>query len=437
MKDAIDILLAHDAWATRELPRACETLADEQLRRRFDIGPGSLHDTLTRSSGSFVSAAPGRRERSTTLRLRKDPLRSRFRVQPTGTPPVQSLIRPPALLPGDTIGICTPSFPAHVAFRAKYLHGIEELKRLGFHVIEGGLTARATAQGGRSGTPRERADEINALFANSDVRAIITTIGGANSSSLVPHLDFATVRANPKIFCGYSDITSLHLAFMRHAGLGTFYGPAAMPSFGEWPEPPHETVDSFLDATMRHLSGPRELVTPRRWSRHMRDARTEAWRTEPRDWEAHAGWRTVRAGAAEGPALVLNLNTLLANAGTREMPDFDGSVLFIEEMMTTPTRAERAFRHLAALGVFSRLAGLVWSRVEHWSDEGCPIPVEELLIEAIRGELGREPSFPIVTDFDCAHTTPMLTLAQGVRTRLDASGATARVTVLEPAVRAR
>ena len=250
----------------------------------------------------------------------------------------------------------------------------------------------------------------------------------------MPFIDFAAVRANPKIFCGYSDIASLHLAFMRHAGLSTFYGPAVVPSFGEWPELPHEMVDSFLDATMRHLSGPRELTAPSRWSRHMRDARTDAWRTEPRRWEPHAGWRTVTRGAAEGPALVVNLNTLRSNAGTPEMPDLDGTVLFIEEMTTSPTQAERAFRHLAALGVFSKIAGLVWGRVEHWSDEGCAIPVEELLLEAIRGELRREPTFPIVTDFDCCHTTPMLTLAQGVRTRLDAQGETARVTLLEPAV---
>ena len=352
-------------------------------------------------------------------------------------PRTEALTRPPALLPGDTIGICTPSFPAHVAFRAKYLHGVAELTRLGFRVIEGSLTARATTQGARSGSPQDRAAEINELFANREVRAIITTIGGSNSSSLVPYLDFAAVRANPKIPCGYSDITSLHLAFMRHAGLSTFYGPAVMPSFGEWPELPYEMVDSFLDATMRHLAGPRELVAPSRWSRHMRDARTDAWRTVPRTREPHAGWRTVVRGISEGPALALNLSTLRSNTGTAEMPDFDGAVLFIEEMSSSPTLAERAFRHLAALGVFSKIAWLVWGRVEHWPDESCALLVEEILLEAIRGELGRDPSFPIATDFDCCHTTPMLTLAQGRRVRLDAHGETASVTVLEPAVTCR
>ena len=117
----------------------------------------------------------------------------------------------------------------------------------------------------------------------------------------------------------------------------------------------------------------------------------------------------------------------------------DAAVYFIEDMSGSPTQAERAFRNLAALGIFSRIAGLVWGCVENWSDEvwsdeGCPISVEDLLLEAIRGELGRAPAFPIATDFDCCHTTPMLTLAQGVRVRLDTQGAAARITLLEPAV---
>ncbi|MFO0625957.1 MAG: S66 peptidase family protein [Polyangiales bacterium] len=345
-----------------------------------------------------------------------------------------SLRRPRALRPGDTLGVCTPSFPAHVRFREKYLHGLAELRRLGFHVVEGALTARGTAQGARAGTPQDRAAELNALFADDRVHGIVANIGGATASSLVPYLDVAAIRANPKVFCGYSDVTALHLALMRHAGLGTFYGPAVTPSFGEWPEVLPETAASFLDATSRHLSGERALVPPARWSRHVRDAVTDAWRTEPRRWEPAAGWRSVRAGVAEGPALALNLNTLRSNAGTAEMPDFTGAVLFLEEMSTSPSQVERAFRHLAALGVFGQIAGLVWGRVEAWTDEGGPCETEALLAEAVRGVLGGDPPFPVATDFDCAHTVPMLTLPQGVPVRLDTRDDAPRVTLLAPAV---
>lgn len=343
---------------------------------------------------------------------------------------------PPALQPGDTIGIVTPSWPAHVLLRDKYLHGLREIERLGFRVAEGELTAEASNQGHRSGTPEQRAGEINRLFADPDINAIVTTIGGTNSSSLVPFLDFELIAANPKVFCGYSDVTSLHLAINRFAGLRTFYGAAVVPSFGEWPRTDEVTADSFLDATLRHVAGPRELVPPKRWSNHFRDALTDAWKAEPRRWKDSPGWRTVHPGKAEGPLLALNLNTLCANAGTRLMPEFDGAILCIEDMATSPADAERRFRHLAALGVFEQIAGLVWGKIESFRpEEGSP-SVEDLLLEAIRAELGSEPPFPVVTGFDCCHTVPMLTLGQGVLACLDASSEHARITLLEPAVQA-
>ena len=298
-------------------------------------------------------------------------------------------------------------------------------------MVEGPLTRRAVARGHRAGTPQERAAELNALFGDPEVRAILCTIGGANSSSLVPYLDFELIRANPKVFCGYSDVTSLHLALMRYAGLSTFYGPAVMPSFGEWPEVVPETRDSFLAAVSRTEPGARRLVPPARWSNHFRDAAGDEWRTEPRQYQPNPGWSVVHPGLAEGPALVVNLNTLRSNAGTPEFPDMKGAVLFIEEMSTGPALAERAFRHLAAMGVFEEVAGLVWGKVEHRSDPGSPHNLEELLLEAIGGV----PPFPVVTDFDCGHTVPMLTLAQGVPVRVEApAGGVAAITVLEPMV---
>jgi hypothetical protein len=121
-------------------------------------------------------------------------------------------------------------------FRAKHLHGISQLKSLGFRVVEGELTAAETHQGYRSGSPEERADEFMALILNPEVKALISTIGGENSASMIPYLDFEAIRTHPKVICGYSDVTSLHLAILAHSGLSTFYGPAVVPSFGEWPD---------------------------------------------------------------------------------------------------------------------------------------------------------------------------------------------------------
>lgn len=297
----------------------------------------------------------------------------------------QPLIRPPRLRAGDCVGVCTPSFPANVHFRAKYLHGLRVLASLGFDVVEGALTRRAVAEGYRSGSPRERADELMALFADGRIRGIVTTIGGANSSSLLPYLDFDVVRANPKVFCGYSDVTSLHLAFLAYAGLSTFYGPAVVPSFGDWPTVLPETRDAFLAATTDASDGVRELVPPARFSRHLRDARTEAWREEPRCFEENRGPVVVGEGVA--------------------------------------------LRHLERLGVFERIAALVIGKPESYAREDAPFEYADLVREVVPH--GR---FPVILDFDCGHTMPMFTIAQETRLRVEAIGERARVWVCEAAV---
>jgi muramoyltetrapeptide carboxypeptidase LdcA involved in peptidoglycan recycling len=343
-----------------------------------------------------------------------------------------SLLRPAALRAGDTIGVCTPSFPAHVAFREKYLHGVRQLEDLGFRVVEGALTRLATAQGYRAGSPRERAAELNQLFAEDAVRCIITTIGGTCSSSLIPHLDFDLIRKKPKIFCGYSDITSLHLAILAYAGLSTFYGPAVMPSFGEWPSVLPETRNSFLVATSSTAPGERELVAPPLYSRHVRDAKSDAWKTVPRIWLHNPGLRTIYSGVAEGPCLVANLNTLVTAAGTDYFPELAGRVLVIEEMNAPLSEEERDLRHLERLGVFDEIAGLVIGKPEVYSNEDAPFEYADLVREIVP----QRRDVPVVMEADVGHTVPMLTLAQETRLRISARiDEPARLFVLEPMVR--
>lgn len=326
------------------------------------------------------------------------------------------LLRPRALSAAPRVGVCTPSFPAHVRFREKYLHGLSVLRSLGFEVVEGSLTRAATAQGYRSGTPRERANELMELFEDASVEAIFATIGGSNSSSLIPYLDFDAIRKNPKIFCGYSDVTSLHLAILARAGLSTFYGPAVVPSFGEWPTILPETLASLLAALRTTDPAPRELRAPVQYSRHVRNASTDAWRSEPRRFEPNLGPRTVQPGVVEAPALIANLNTLVTAAGTDYFPELDGRVLVIEEMNAALSEEERDLRHLQLLGVFERIAALVIGKPEIYSQEEAPFDYYGLVREIVPERAG----LPIVMDVDCGHTMPMLTLAQETRMRVEA-----------------
>jgi muramoyltetrapeptide carboxypeptidase len=343
-----------------------------------------------------------------------------------------SLVRPKPLGVGATIGIATPSCPAHVVLRDLYLHGVELLRESGFRVIEGSLTKRTTAQGYRSGTARERAEELMALFLDPTVDGIMTTIGGSNSSSLIPYLDFAVIAAHPKVFCGYSDITSLHLALMRRSRLGTFYGPAVAPSFGKPARDAAETVSSFLDAVRQHQTGQRQLQPPKRWSRQFIDARQPGYRDVQREYASNLGWTTWRHGTAEGPVIVCNLNTLMTTAGTIDFPDVDGAILILEEESAPLSREERHLTQLKRMGVFSRIAGLAIGKAERLDREGAPFDLPDLLAEVLDGE----PGFPVLLDVDCGHTTPQITIPQGVMVRLDALGETGSIILQEPGISA-
>ena len=107
------------------------------------------------------------------------------------------------------------------------------LEAKGFRFLEGSLTGRRDFY--RSGTIRERAEEFNALVRDPNVRCIMAAIGGNNSNSLLPYLEYEGLCKDPKIIVGYSDVTALLLGIYAQTGLTTYYGPAVVASFGEFP----------------------------------------------------------------------------------------------------------------------------------------------------------------------------------------------------------
>lgn len=327
------------------------------------------------------------------------------------------LRKPPALRPGSTIGVFAPSFPAHVVFEERYAAGIAALKRLGYAVVEGELTASGRTEGYRTASPRERAEELMALWLDPAVDGIMSVIGGQNCSSLLPHLDFTAIELNPKVFCGFSDVTALHMAIASHSRLSTFYGPAVAPSFGE-PGPLPYTVESFRTAVGDTESGRRQLEPPKRWSREGPRWQGDGWKDpDARVWQEHPGWTVIRGGEARGPVVAANLNTFRALTGTPYLPPLEGAILMIEEMDAPLARWERAVTHLALMGVFSRIAGLIVGRPEHPDDQGAPFDHIQPLLEVV----AEDDVFPIIDGFDCGHTHPMLTLAQGTEMSLAAT----------------
>jgi muramoyltetrapeptide carboxypeptidase LdcA involved in peptidoglycan recycling len=338
----------------------------------------------------------------------------------------ESIIKPKAIKSGATVGIYTPSFPANVKFRKKYEHGIQQLINAGYKVIEGFLTANMSSQGYRSGGPKERAKEFMDLVQNPDVDFMMSTIGGCNSSSMIPYLDFNKIRENAKIISGFSDVTSLHMAILTQSGLSTFYGPAVVPSFGEWPTILPETLDNFRMATEFSESPEREVKIFDQWSNHFRNALTDEWMSIERQYEKNPGWKVLVDGHSKAPIIVANLNTLGALAGTPFFPKFNGEILLLEEMDAPLNLQERSLRHMQLLGVFENISGLIIGKPEKLDIMGAPFSYDDLILELIG-----TPKFPVVSNFDCGHTHPMLTISQMVNVELFLKNGEAKFKIME------
>lgn len=317
------------------------------------------------------------------------------------------IIKPIALKPGSTLGVFTPSSPSYAANEGLFENGLEVLKRLGFKIKLGKLSAQRKSEGYRSASGQERAEEFMDLIEDQEVDGLISTIGGNNSSSLIPFLDFEKIRLKRKVICGFSDVTSLHLAILKYAGLKTIYGPSVMCWFGDWPNGVPESSEWFLDATIHHRTGIRTVHVPKQWSNHGRRWDNGDWKTIPREWKQNEGWRVLNEGSVQAPILALNFNTLVSAAGTPYWPDLSGKILLLEDMLAPMSRTERHLRHLSLMGVFDQIAGLIIGKPEVFQQENAPFSYEDLFKEIIGPRL-----YPIVSNFDCSHCVPMLSIPQ-------------------------
>jgi muramoyltetrapeptide carboxypeptidase len=212
------------------------------------------------------------------------PIASRLKLDRWSTH--RELIKPRALKRGDTVGVFTPSSPGYTWNEGLFTNGLKNLEKLGFKIKLGSVTERRGSQGYRSATAQERAAEFMELIDEDKVHGLISTIGGYNSSSLIPYLDFDKIREARKVICGYSDVTSLHMAIQKFSCLSTIYGPAVMCWFGDWPDGCAKSSEWFIHAVSKHVDGTRKIEQPAQWSNHKRSWDNGEWKTLPRQWQS-------------------------------------------------------------------------------------------------------------------------------------------------------
>lgn len=311
------------------------------------------------------------------------------------------MIQPKKLQFGDTLGIIGPSGAVRTAGAVE--RAAQYAQSLGFKV-KIGESANAK-YGYLSGTDALRVQDVNAMFADPQVDAIICTRGGYGTMRMLDLLDYDLIRRNPKIFVGFSDITAMHIAFQKHCNLITFHGPMAT----MWNE--ELTQDFMRDSLFSAIMNPAPMG-------------------ELRNAPGYAPRQCVNPGIAEGELVGGNLSLIAGTIGTPYEIDTKDRILFIEEVGERTYCVDRMLTQLRLAGKFRDCAGIVFGDFNN-----CPVEYPDfgLTLEEVIRDCAASCGKPIFTGLQAGHVTPKITLPLGARVRMNADRCT--LTVLEGAVR--
>ncbi|WP_405545926.1 LD-carboxypeptidase [Streptomyces phaeochromogenes] len=340
---------------------------------------------------------------------------------------------PPKPVPGDRVAVISPSAGLPGILPLPYELGLERLRtEYGLEPVEYPATRRMGS------TPRERADDIHAAFADPDVKAVMASIGGDDQITVLPLLDRELIRANPKPFFGYSDNTNL-LAHLWNTGIVGYHGASVMGELGRPGAMDPLTAESVQAALF--TSGEYELRPAERWRDVDRDwADPATFESEP-ETRPGTGWTWVNAdrvveGRSWGGCLEILAGLLMADREIpRDLSVHDGGVLFLETSEELPSSEEvfRVLRNMGERGLLQRFSALLMGRAKTWSferpnspQEGARYAAEQR--EAVLRAMGAyAPDTTIVLDVDLGHTDPQIVIPYGGVIRLD--GPARRITV--------
>ena len=286
-------------------------------------------------------------------------------------------ILPPKLKIGDTIGVVAPSSPI-------IGDNIEELNRAKEIVEKSGFKVKYSKNlfsntNGYSATPKEKAEDINAMFADKDVKMIWCAKGGNNSNSTFEYLDYELIKKNPKIICGYSDITSLTNIITEKTGLITFSGTNFKTIATD------KTDFSYKQALNRFVEGNLELG--------------------PKNEE----YIIIQDGTAEGELIGGNLSLIRGMVAGKYSIDFTDKILFLEELgfETDPAGISNHLYYMKQNGVFEKIKGLWIGNYEHESR----ITLEKIVMDVLENEY----KFPIIKSNNFGHTERKTVIPIGMK----------------------
>jgi muramoyltetrapeptide carboxypeptidase len=250
-----------------------------------------------------------------------------------------------------------------------------------------------------SSSIKSRIEDLHEAFSDKNVKAVFTVIGGFNSNQLLKYIDWDLIKNNPKIICGYSDITILNDAFFAKTGLVTYSTPQYS-TFGQKLYFDY-TLDYFKKCLM--TNDPFEIKPSDSWS-------DDAWYIDQdnRKLIPNEGWLVINKGEAEGTILGASLGTFNLLRGTEYMPSLIDSILFFEDDFATKAYDfDRNLQSIIHSPDFSGVCGIVIGRFQKESE------ITNSLLSQIIKTKRELNNIPVIANVDFGHTSPIISFPIG------------------------
>lgn len=310
------------------------------------------------------------------------------------------LLKPPRLNKGDTIGVIAPSHPVAPQFQTMYDQGIRNLTSFGFKVKEG-KTVKLAHMRYMAGTDSQRAEDINEMFKDEEVKAIICALGGSVAIRTLRYLDYDLIRKNPKIFSGMSNITTFHIAFLAKTSLTGLHQTDVVFGFGA--DMKSEEARYETDLFFRITGNPEPLgLLP-----------------------AFTKWEVWQEGKAEGRLFGGSINSAETLLGTPFYPKIDEDIIFFWESIGQPLdELDAKLVHFRESGLLDKTKGMLIGKFrsevpDPSSKSGSKIVERTREIKELVLDIVGEYDFPIISGMDFGHYTPNLPLPLGLQAAMN------------------
>lgn len=321
-------------------------------------------------------------------------------------------IKPQKLKKGDEIRIIAPSRSMVILNDDVISEAERKLEEEGFKVTFGKNVMKYIDHDYNCANIIDRAEDLHEAFKDKNVKAILTVIGGYNSNQLLDYIDYNLIKENPKIICGFSDITALLNTIYTKTGLITYYGPH-FSSFG-MKKGFEYTLDYFKRTLLENDNKIIEIKDSKQWS-------NDRWFKEQnnRKFFDNKGSFCINEGVAEGEIVGGNLCTLNLLQGTEYMPDLTNKILFLEDDGLVGKNFikefDRDLQSLLHLAKGKNIKGIILGRAE----TNCEMNREKWTkLIKMKKELD---NIPVIADMDFGHTTPIFTFSIGGKAKIKSS----------------